>query len=75
MAFYQNSTDLIFSSNQVFNTSYEPGQAAPFGGLYKCTGCGHEIGIARYHSLPPQTHHQHTNRYVPIRWQPVVIHN
>lgn len=75
MAIYHNASFLTQSNNAVFNTTYEPSIAAPFGGIYKCTGCGHEIAIARYHSLPPQNHHQHTNRYVPIRWQPVVIHN
>jgi hypothetical protein len=75
MAQYQNTAELSYSASPVFTTSYEPGQAAPFGGVYKCTGCGHEIATARSHSLPPQNHHQHANRYVPIRWQPIVIHN
>ena len=75
MALYHNAADLTFSTSTVFSTSYEPGQSAPFGGVYKCTGCGHEISTARYHSLPPQNNHQHANPFVPIRWQPVVLHN
>jgi hypothetical protein len=74
MAQYQNFSDLSYSGSSVFAASYEPGQAAPFGGIYKCTGCGHEIATAQYHSLPPQNHHQHTNRYLLIRWRPVVLH-
>jgi hypothetical protein len=74
MAWYQKQSELTYSNSAVFNLSYGPGANAPYGGVYKCTGCGHEIGIARYHSLPPQNHHTHVNQYVPIRWQPVVIH-
>ena len=74
MAFYYRSSDISYSSNAVFRTIYEPGQAATYGGIYKCTGCGNEIATARSHSLPPQNHHQHTNHNLPIRWQPVVLH-
>lgn len=74
MAWYQNASDLARSVSAVFNNSYEPSVSAPYGGVYKCTGCGHEIGIAQYHALPPQNHHQHSNRYLPIRWRPVVLH-
>jgi hypothetical protein len=71
MALYQRQNELSYSSSSVFNTTNEPGASAPFGGIYKCTGCGLEIGIAKFHALPPQNHHQHPSRYTPIRWQPV----
>jgi hypothetical protein len=74
MALYQRQNELSYSSSSVFNTTYEPGASAPFGGIYKCTGCGLEIGIAKFHVLPPQNHHQHPSRYTPIRWQPVTLH-
>lgn len=74
MAYYQHPNQLQFSQNTVFNSAYEPGQQAPYGGVYRCTGCGLEIGTAKYHALPPQNHHQHSNWNYPIRWQPVAIH-
>ncbi len=74
MTYYQQSREFVFSNNQVFRNTYEPGVRAPFGGIYKCTGCGREIGTAQYHSLPPQNHHQHTYRSTPIRWQAVALH-
>jgi len=75
MIYYQNGSSLTHLNSEAFNTTYEPGQRAPFGGIYKCKGCGHEIGIAKGHFLPPQNHHQHANYFVSILWQPVVIHN
>ena len=48
MALYQQPNELSYSSSPVFNQTYEPGTTAPFGGIYKCTGCGLEIGIAKY---------------------------
>jgi hypothetical protein len=74
MALYQNQTYLTFSTSVVFNQAHKPGDPAPYGGIYRCTGCGLEIASARGHSLPPQNHHQHTNRLVPIRWQAEVLH-
>jgi hypothetical protein len=74
MANYHNSNDLTYSNNPVFDRTYDPGVGAPYGGVYKCTGCGREIGTAQYHSLPPQNHHQHTYGQGAIRWQAVTIH-
>jgi hypothetical protein len=74
MAYYQQANQLAFSDSSVFRNVYEPGQRAPFGGIYKCTGCGLEVGIAQHHSLPPQNHHQHGYRSTPIRWQAVTLH-
>lgn len=73
MAMYQHSENLTWSNHPVFNQTYHPGQLAPFGGLYRCTGCGLEIGIAKGHVLPPQSHHWHVSA-TPIKWQPLVIH-
>jgi hypothetical protein len=74
MALYQNQSDLAYSGSTVFTLIYNPGDYAPYGGIYKCAGCGLEIGTAKHHQLPPQNHHQHQNRFLAIRWQPTVIH-
>jgi hypothetical protein len=75
MAIYQETSNLTYSGSALFTQSFEPGQPAPYGGIYKCTGCGLEIGIAKHHTLPSQNHHQHRTQYLPIRWRAVVIHN
>jgi hypothetical protein len=74
MILYQNSNDLNHSNATLFTTDYHPAAHAPYGGLYKCTGCGLEVGIAQHHRLPPQNHHQHRNGST-IRWRPAVVHN
>lgn len=69
MAWYKYSTYLQSNQHQEFDNSHSPGAQAPNPGIYRCTGCGHEIGIAKGHTLPPQTHHQHTQSQGAIRWQ------
>jgi len=74
MALYHHGNELAYSGSPVFDQILEPGSTAPYGGIYKCTGCGHEIGIAKYHNLPPQNHHQHRDWSVRIQWRAVVLH-
>jgi hypothetical protein len=56
-------------SQTAFDNVYEPGNAALHPGIYRCQGCGDEIGIATGHTLPPQNHHQHKPEHGKIRWQ------
>jgi len=71
MAFYKYSTHLKQNQHVNFDTDRSPGEAAPDPGIYRCTGCGDEIGIAKGHTLPPQNDHQHTNQS-PVRWRLLV---
>jgi hypothetical protein len=73
MALYKYPSLLQESNSVAFDQVHQPGASAPYGGLYRCTGCGHEIAIAKFHVLPPQNDHQHST-YQPIRWQLVVAH-
>jgi hypothetical protein len=73
MALYKYSTYLTPSANDAFDTLHEPGTRAPDAGIYRCHGCGHEIGIAHAHILPPQNHHQHGYGQGPIQWRLVVF--
>jgi hypothetical protein len=57
-----------------FNSTYDPDQAAPFPGLYRCVGCGEVIALARGRNLPPQNHHRHSSIQGTIRWQLVSSH-
>ena len=59
MALYKYSSYLVQSADAAFDTLHSPGVAAPLAGIYRCEGCGHEIGIAEGNTLPPQSHKQH----------------
>lgn len=71
MAFYKYTTHLVANQHANFDTDRSPGETAIDAGIYRCTGCGDEIGIAKGHTLPPQNHHQHTN-LSPVRWRLLV---
>ncbi len=77
MASYKHSEFLQANQSEEFDKTHEPGVAAPYAGIYKCTKCKHEIGIAAGHTLPPQSHPQHPTSLGPIQWQLVVyaMHN
>lgn len=72
MALYKNPNVLSYSNSDVFDKYYSPGNQAPFAGVYRCTNCGDEIGIAAGHTLPPQNHRQHAPNSGGIYWQLVV---
>lgn len=73
MALYKYSTHLTQNSDGAFDAVHAPGVSAPYAGIFRCTVCGHEIGIASGHTLPPQGHHQHPVNAGPIRWQLLVF--
>ncbi|MGE7136917.1 hypothetical protein ACQKIE_04725 [Luteibacter sp. NPDC031894] len=77
MAGYNYLGFLTKQDAAAYDTAWSPGSAAPVAGIYCCTACGHEIGIAQGHTLPPQGHPQHPVSLGPIRWQlaPFAMHN
>lgn len=76
MALYKNKDFVGTSTSDAFDTLHKPGTSAPHAGIYRCTACKHEIGIAEGHTLPPQVHSQHPDGK-PILWQLAVyaVHN
>jgi hypothetical protein len=72
MALYKDAQHLRQISDMAFDQLHGPGVAAPFAGIYKCAGCGHEIAIAYGHTLPPQSHAQHPPGK-PIQWRLLVF--
>ena len=72
MASYKHGQFLTRNEHAEFDNSHAPGVGAPNAGIYRCTGCGDEIGIAKGHILPPQNHRQHPARCGGIRWQLIV---
>jgi hypothetical protein len=72
MAIYKVAHYLKQSDDAAFNPNHNPGAQAPFAGIFRCMGCHREIGIAEGHTLPPQTHHSHTQAQGTIRWRLIV---
>lgn len=73
MAQYKYGTYLQKSDHSAYDIKHAPGTVAPNAGIYRCTVCGDEIGIAKGHVLPPQNHHQHSPGLGPIQWQLLVF--
>lgn len=72
MAWYKYKQYLKESVGDAYDKVHDPGKAAPHAGIYRCEGCGHEIGIAEGHTLPPQNHAQHPRHDGPVKWRLVV---
>lgn len=72
MALYKNGNHLKQSMHAAFDEAISPGVITANPGIYRCTVCGDEIGIAKGHTLPPQNHHQHKPGHGPIKWQLIV---
>ena len=66
LAAYKYPQYVVKLDNPMFDGIHAPGIAAPYAGIFRCDGCGHEIGIAQGHTLPPQ-HEKHTAG--TIRWR------
>ena len=73
MATYEYQQFLEHLPNDAFRSIHNPGSQAPYGGIYRCEACGHEIAIATHHHLPPQNHGQHPSGQ-PIHWRLIVAH-
>lgn len=76
MASYKYPNLLKLNDSQEFDRTHTPGDPAPYAGIFRCMVCGHEIGIAEGHTLPPQNHAQHPVGK-PIWWKLVAfaVHN
>lgn len=69
MPYYKHNTGFTQTNSASFDKIFQPGDRAVDAGIYVCTVCGHEIGIAREHVLPSQSHGTHSVLSGPIRWQ------
>jgi hypothetical protein len=69
MALYKNGSYLQQSIDSAFDALTKPDVPTPHTGIYRCEGCGREIGSVYPHPLPPQNHHQHDSAQGTIRWR------
>lgn len=69
MAWYKYDWAVEKFDSAAYDATYHPETPAPHAGIYRCIGCGREIGIADGHELPPQNHHQHPPGSPPILWR------
>jgi hypothetical protein len=72
MALYKYGDYLKHLDHKGFDETFNPGEEAMNAGIYRCTVCSDEIGIAKGHKLPPQNHHQHSANLGSIRWKLLV---
>jgi hypothetical protein len=72
MALYKYSQYFVVSQHESFDTIHAPGAPAPYSGIYRCEGCGHEVASIAGAPLPPQNHPQHLVSQGAIRWRMVV---
>lgn len=72
MALYQSKQHVTETKHNAFDVQHSPGHRAPNAGIYRCMKCGHEIGIAQGHILPPEHHLGHPPG-IPIVWQMLVF--
>ena len=75
MAIYKYPQFVAKSDSAAFDTLHPPGAKAPYPGIYRCHGCGHEVSSSLAHVLPPQNHHQHTVAQGAIQWRLIVTHS
>ena len=74
MAVYKYVEFLETSDSEAFDKIIDPGDFAPWAGIYRCTECSQEVGTAGGQVLPRQSHHEHSHSQGPIRWRLVVSH-
>jgi len=72
MAIYKDPANLHKSNDLQFDAVHDPGVAAPHAGIYRCVGCGYEIGMQRGHILPSQSH-PHNASLGKIKWKLLVF--
>ena len=72
MAMYNYDEFLTRSQDRAFDGESAPGTAAPYSGIYRCSGCGREVASNSPQPLPPQNHHQHSPYQGAIRWRLIV---
>lgn len=72
MALYKETKLVTQTNDAAFDKEYKPGETPPHSGIYRCSGCGHEIVAEQSRTFPTQNHKQHTQAQGHIRWKLLV---
>ncbi len=72
VALYKEMALVTVGHGVAFDNVFEPGDAAPYAGIYRCDVCGREIAIAQGHTLPQDSHPRHPLQE-PIQWRLLVF--
>ena len=59
MALYRIGGYFTCGSGRAFSENLPPGSEVRVAGIYRCTVCGDEIGIAKSQRLPSEEAHRH----------------
>ena len=73
MASYKHDGFLKKSCGADYDELHLPGSEALYAGIYRCDGCGHEIGAPLGGSLPDISHHRRSGEQRAIRWPLIVF--
>ncbi len=73
MATYEDSRYVAQIEHWAFREIHGPGVSVPYGGIYRCISCGHEIALAPADMTPSENHSRHRAE-IPIQWQLLVAH-
>lgn len=57
---------------EIWNSAKAAGSASPASGIYRCTGCGHEITSNEGSKLPVLNCHKQSDPAIAVSWQLVV---
>lgn len=60
---------------EIWNSAKAAGSSAPASGIYRCTGCGHEITSNEGSKLPSLNCHRQSDSATAVSWQLVVKAN
>lgn len=63
---------VLLGGSDEWTLAHGIGAEVPASGIYRCTGCGHEITSNKGDNFPPQNRHQHSDARVEVRWQLIV---
>ncbi|RQR50746.1 hypothetical protein DIE21_16445 [Burkholderia sp. Bp9140] len=59
MALYRIGGYFTCGSGRAFSENLPPGSEVTVAGIYRCTVCGDEVGIAKWQTLPSEDAHRH----------------
>lgn len=71
MALYKFDDRIRKSTHKAFDDLHQPGDIAPYSGIYQCENCSRENACNHGDPLPPQNHAQHSSSK-KIVWRLIV---